>query len=170
MRLTQYDEGVFDLLSGIKAFCDETTHDVKFDKDRSLHDIETLLDNQDDVAVFLHYEQEAFAGFAIAVLDHMFTDKPFGDIYKFYVMPKFRGTKTARTLRDECTTFFDTNNVIKSWVCPNGAVGHDQEFVNLFKKVGYERSNDAYCRPHPSNCTSSVKHDTAGGASHATNE
>jgi GNAT superfamily N-acetyltransferase len=153
MKLTEWNEQVYDFLLAAKAFCDETKYLVTFNQDKALQDLALLLENQDECSVFLNYqlvdEVPTIAGFAIAMIDSMFTDKPFGDVYKFYVMPEFRGSKVSRELVQECVDWFDANDAVSSYAYGDARVGEDGKFNNLFKKFGYVPATQVMVRHNP---------------------
>jgi len=135
MRL-KWEYRVSELLELVKRFNDETSYPITYSCS-SATDYVWRLVNDPLTAIFLHYEGRALAGCIIVHADKEFSNEYFGYISKMYVLPEYRGTKTARSLLKEACDWFDERECVLSFATATAGVGKDRLYINLLGKFGF---------------------------------
>ena len=95
------------------------------------------------VSILVAKDDKRVIGYAILSICLDYTAKPFGDMYQFYVLPEYRGTKVGRTLAGMVAEQFDLWGCQISHVCADAGMDEDTTmhlFHNLFAKKGYKRT------------------------------
>lgn len=95
------------------------------------------------VRILVAKDGERVVGYTILSLCLDYTAKPFGDMYQFYVLPEYRGTRVGRTLASMVAEQFDLWGCQISHVCADAGMDEDTTmhlFHNLFAKKGYKRT------------------------------
>lgn len=140
-----FDEFYDDLFNLSKTYAEETQYGINFSVIKGHEFLFNAVHNL-DTGLFINIIDSVVTGAVIVHRKQEFTKEYFGFILKFYVMPEYRGTSTARSLMTEAMQWFDKNQVVYSYIAPAGMIGQDKLFINLLKKFKYEQGNPTYIR------------------------
>lgn len=92
-------------------------------------------------AIFMVFNNEEPVGYIIVYQDREFTVEFIGEIYQYYILPEYRGTKAFTMLRDAVNKQFQDWGVAKGYMTASSGVGdvkkNNQLIENAWRKSGY---------------------------------
>lgn len=130
------DNTIRDLLVVAEEFALESNQPVNYSEYNSTRYFTGILNDPSTDIISVTVDDD-LAGVALVGYEADFHVERFGYLIKFYVCPKYRGTKVGRLLTNEVSEWFDSNDCVKSFATATAGIQADQAFINLLGKYGF---------------------------------
>jgi GNAT superfamily N-acetyltransferase len=146
MIVNKFDPIIINQLENIVYnFIEESSYNISYNKFNTIDYLSNIINDYNSDLIVV-YSDDNIAGFSIVSRSNEFHNEYFGYLIKFYILPKYRKTKAARTLIEESVIWFDEQNCVQSFATATARVGQDKLFINLLKKFGYTQETTCLVR------------------------
>lgn len=132
------------ILEMARTFVAESAYGYTFSEDGALGVISGHL--ADPFSAFVLAEDDGLAGAWMATVAHEWTVEPVCYVIKFYVMPRYRGTRCSRMLAQSLVDWADAAGCRDTFATATANVGANPMFVNLLRKYGFVPCGDTMVR------------------------